>query len=152
MNTAFSRNLEIQKGTCPSGQVPFIIVRVMITPLQLPVRRLILRLLCWFSMIYVWTGQHLSCNFRAFCTFCTLMSRNISQEYSFFCKIFVLFAGIFNYAIKSVFIQSLTFRVITQFGQQSGQHFARPFSLKPHHILWKGNNPKSTFCKLCLQN
>ncbi len=21
------------------------------------------------SMIYVWTGQHLSCNFRAFCTF-----------------------------------------------------------------------------------
>ena len=42
-------------------------------------------------MIYVWTGQHLSCNFRAFCTFCTLMSRNISQEYSFFCKIFVLF-------------------------------------------------------------
>ena len=29
---------------------------------------------------------------------------------------------------KSVFIQSLTFRVITQFGQQSGQHFARPFS------------------------
>ena len=81
------------------------------------------------SMICVWIGQHLSCNFRAFCTFCTLMSRNISQEYSFFCKIFVLFAGIFNYVIKSVFIQSLTFRVITQFGQQSGQHFARPFSL-----------------------
>lgn len=71
------------------------------------------------SMIYVWTGQHLGCNFRAFCKFCTLMSRNISQEYSFFfCKIFVLFAGIFNYVIKSVFIQSLTFRVITQFGQQ----------------------------------
>ena len=40
MNTAFSRNLEIQKGTCPSGQVPFIIVRVMITPLRLPARRL----------------------------------------------------------------------------------------------------------------
>ena len=40
MNTAFSRNLEIQKGTCPSGQVPFIIVRVMITPLRLPGRRL----------------------------------------------------------------------------------------------------------------
>ena len=96
---------------------------------QLPGRRLILRLICWFLMIYVWTGQHLGCNFRAFCTFCTLMSRNISQEYSFFCKIFVLFAGIFNYVIKSVFIQSLTFRVITQFGQQSGQHFARPFSL-----------------------
>jgi hypothetical protein len=58
-------------------------------------------------MIYVWTGQHLDCNFRAFCTFCTLMSRNISQEYSFFCKIFVLFARIFNYVIESVFIQSL---------------------------------------------
>ncbi len=40
MNTAFSRNLEIQKGTCPSGQVPFIIVRVMITPLRLPELRL----------------------------------------------------------------------------------------------------------------
>ena len=25
MNTAFSRNLEIQKGTYPSGQIPFII-------------------------------------------------------------------------------------------------------------------------------
>jgi hypothetical protein len=58
-------------------------------------------------MIYVWTGQHLGCIFRAFCTFCTLMSRNISQEYSFFCKIFVLFAGIFIYVIKSVFIQPL---------------------------------------------
>ena len=95
--------------------------------------------------------------FRAFCTFCTLMSRTISQEYSLFCKIFVLFAGIFIYVIKSVFIQSLTFRVITQFGQQSSQHFARPFSLKPHHILWKGNNPlkhilQTLFAKLMISS
>jgi hypothetical protein len=27
MNTAFSRNLEIQKGTCPNGQIPLLIVR-----------------------------------------------------------------------------------------------------------------------------
>ena len=40
MNTAFSRNLEIQKGTCPSGQVPLHYIRVMITPRQLHGRRL----------------------------------------------------------------------------------------------------------------
>ena len=39
MNTAFSRNLEIQKGACPSGQVPFIIARVMITSQLLPARQ-----------------------------------------------------------------------------------------------------------------
>ena len=91
----------------PKRTGPFYLYRVIFIPRQLPARRLILRLICWFSMIYVWTGQHLGCNFRAFCTFCTLMSRNISQEYSFFCKIFVLFAGIFIYVIKSVFIQPL---------------------------------------------
>ena len=31
---------DTKKGTCPSGQIPFIIVRVMITLQQLPARRL----------------------------------------------------------------------------------------------------------------
>ena len=51
-----------------------------------PARRLIFLLSCWLSDTYIWTGQHLNCIFRAFCTFCTLMSRIISQEYSFLLK------------------------------------------------------------------
>ena len=62
----------------------YLICQSWLTLQPLPARRLIFRLLFWFSMDYVLTGQHLGCKFRAFCTFCTLMSRNISQEYSFF--------------------------------------------------------------------
>ena len=71
-----------QKRTCPSRQVPLLCCRIKIIPLRLPGRRLILRLFCWLLVICVWAGQHLGCIFRAFCTFCTLMSRIISQEYS----------------------------------------------------------------------
>ena len=58
MNTAFSRNLEIQKGTCPSGQVPFIIVRVMITPLRLPARRLTEADYQYITEIWETSGKH----------------------------------------------------------------------------------------------
>jgi len=91
-------------------------MKIIHIPLQ-PARRLILRLLCWFSMIYVLTGQHLSCNFRAFCTFCTLMSRNISQEYSFFLQDIRSFCKDIQLRNKISLHPIFNFRVITQSGQ-----------------------------------
>ena len=73
------------KRDLPKRTGPFHYVSVKFTPPQQPAR-LIFLLSCWLSDTYIWTGQHLNCIFRAFCTFCTLMSRIISQEYSFLLK------------------------------------------------------------------
>ena len=116
--------------------------RITFTPQQLPVRRLILRLICWFfnDLRLDWSTYELRFSY-------ILHVLHVDVSY-YFVRIFIIlqniqffFARISIYVIKSVFIWTLTFRVITQFGQQSGQHFARPFLLYSHHILWKGNNP-----------